>query len=90
MAGAGDIDFKIEKLAGENYHNWKFQMKMYLIEERSLCEGLLLKESRSKEAASAEFANKVENVSRKSPEVALTTGGTSMKGDKWWIDSGAS
>ena len=31
MVVAGDIDFKIEKLTGENYHNWKFQMKMYLI-----------------------------------------------------------
>ena len=31
MAVAGDVDFKIEKLTGENYHNWKFQMKMCLI-----------------------------------------------------------
>ena len=31
MAVAEDIGFKIEKLTAENYHNWKFQMKMYLI-----------------------------------------------------------
>ena len=31
MAVAGDIEFKTEKLTGENYHSWKFQMKMYLI-----------------------------------------------------------
>ena len=31
MVVAGNIDFKIEKLTSENYHNWKFQMKMYLI-----------------------------------------------------------
>ena len=31
MAVAEDVSFKIEKLTGENYHNWKFQMKMYLI-----------------------------------------------------------
>ena len=31
MAVTGDIDFKIDKLIGENYHNWKFKMKMYLI-----------------------------------------------------------
>ena len=24
-------DFKIEKLTAENYHSWKFNMKMYLI-----------------------------------------------------------
>eukprot|EP00795_Rhopilema_esculentum_P013408 gene13408-4273_t len=30
MAVAEDINFKIEKLTGKNYHNWKFQMKMYL------------------------------------------------------------
>ena len=31
MAVAEDVSFKIEKLTGENYHNWNFQMKMYLI-----------------------------------------------------------
>ena len=31
MAVAGDVGLKIEKLTGENYHNWKFQLKMYLI-----------------------------------------------------------
>eukprot|EP00795_Rhopilema_esculentum_P001613 gene1613-16072_t len=31
MAVAGDINSKTETLTGENYHNWKFQMKMYLI-----------------------------------------------------------
>ena len=30
-SGVGDIGFKLEKLTGENYHSWKFQMKMYLI-----------------------------------------------------------
>eukprot|EP00795_Rhopilema_esculentum_P016775 gene16775-8236_t len=28
---AEDTGFKVEKLNGENYHSWKFQMKMYLI-----------------------------------------------------------
>jgi len=31
MASQEDIGFKVEKLSGENYHSWKFQMKMYLI-----------------------------------------------------------
>lgn len=26
-----DATFKIEKLTAENYHSWKFNMKMYLI-----------------------------------------------------------
>ena len=26
-----DNALKVEKLNGENYHSWKFQMKMYLI-----------------------------------------------------------
>ena len=48
------------------------------------------KKANQKKPPNAEFANKVEKISRKSPEVALATGGTSMKGDEWWIDSGAS
>ena len=28
---AEDTGFKVEKLNGENYYSWKFQMKMYLI-----------------------------------------------------------
>ena len=28
---AEDLSFKIEKLTAENYHSWKFNMKMYLI-----------------------------------------------------------
>eukprot|EP00795_Rhopilema_esculentum_P005134 gene5134-256_t len=28
--GAEDSGFKVEKVYGENYHSWKFQMKMYL------------------------------------------------------------
>ena len=28
---AEDISFKAEKLTGDNYHSWKFQMKMCLI-----------------------------------------------------------
>ena len=31
MASQEDIGFKVEKLSGENYHCWKFQMKMFLI-----------------------------------------------------------
>ena len=31
MAIAGDVDFTIEKVIVENYHNWTFQIKMYLI-----------------------------------------------------------
>ena len=31
MAVAEDIGFKLEKLTGDNYYHWKFQMKMYLI-----------------------------------------------------------
>ena len=31
MASAEDTGFKIEKLSGDNFHSWKFQMKMYLI-----------------------------------------------------------
>ena len=26
-----DVGFKVEKLTGDNYHHWKFQMKMCLI-----------------------------------------------------------
>ena len=48
------------------------------------------KKADQKKPPIAEFAKKVEKVSRKCPEVALATGGTSMKGDEWWIDSGAS
>ena len=28
---AEDTGFKVEKLKGENFHSWKFQMKMHLI-----------------------------------------------------------
>ena len=28
---AEDTGFKVEKLTGDNYHSWKFQMKMHLI-----------------------------------------------------------
>ena len=31
MAAERDFDFKFEKLTAENYHNWKFNMKMFLI-----------------------------------------------------------
>ena len=31
MASAEDTAFKIEKLSGDDFHSWKFQMKMYLI-----------------------------------------------------------
>ena len=31
IMAAEDTGFKVEKLNGENYHSWKFQMKMYLI-----------------------------------------------------------
>ena len=34
MAGAvvvEDASFKVEKLTADNYHNWKFNMKMYLV-----------------------------------------------------------
>ena len=31
MATGEDIGFKVEKLTGDNYHTWKFQMKMQLI-----------------------------------------------------------
>ena len=48
------------------------------------------KKADQKKPPKAEFANKVEKVSRKTPEVALATEGTSMKGDEWWIVSGAS
>ena len=31
MASEKDFDFKFDKLTAENYHNWKFNMKMFLI-----------------------------------------------------------
>ena len=31
MAVDRDLDFKFEKLAADNYHTWKFNMKMFLI-----------------------------------------------------------
>ena len=31
MMATEDTSFKIEKLTAENYHSWKFNMKMYLI-----------------------------------------------------------
>lgn len=31
MAAAEDTGFKVEKLTAENYHSWKFNMKMILI-----------------------------------------------------------
>ena len=31
MGAAEDTGFKVEKLTAENYHSWKFNMKMFLI-----------------------------------------------------------
>ena len=31
MATGEDIEFKVEKLTGDNFHTWKFQLKMQLI-----------------------------------------------------------
>ena len=31
MATGEDIGFKVKKLTGDNYHTWKFQMKMQSI-----------------------------------------------------------
>ena len=31
MAVDRDLDFKFEKLVADNYHTWKFNMKMFLI-----------------------------------------------------------
>ena len=48
------------------------------------------KKADQKKPPSAEFANKIEEISVTHPEVALATGGASMQADGWWIDSGAS
>ena len=53
MATAEDMGFKVEKLSGENYHSWKFQMKMYLI-RKDLWEIVSGTETLSMEATAAE------------------------------------
>ena len=72
MATAEDMGFKVGKLSGENYHSWKFQMKMYLI-GKDLWEIVSGTETLSAEATAAE-----QSKFRKRENMALASVGLSI------------
>ena len=74
MATAEDMGFKVEKLSGENYHSWKFQMKMYLI-GKDLWEIVSGTETLSAEATAAEQSKfrKRENMALASVCLSIAT-----------------
>ena len=74
MATAEDMGFKVEKLSGENYHSWKFQMKTYLI-GKDLWEIVSGTETLSAEATAAEQSKfrKRENMALASVCLSIAT-----------------